>query len=135
MFQKKYFRLLFESLLIFSQHALFHSEEKLRECAAVLKRLDEINADKIEEEKGPLDLTSDSGDDTDTKIQKLQDRFNKCIDAEKKKQGIEGFDPKGPVKKVEKAGKKSKKEEAKSSSSSSGTSDSDEDSEPTECER
>ena len=65
-------------------------------------------------------MTSDSGDDTDTKIQKLQDRFNKCIDAEKKKQGIKGFDPKAPAKKV------------KSSSSSSGTSDSDDDSEPTE---
>merc|ERR1712127_858536 len=87
-----------------------YSEEKLRECAAVLKRLDGINADKIEEEKGPLDLTSDSGDDTDTKIQKLQDRINKCIESEKKKQGIEGFDPKGPVKKVEKKEKKSKKE-------------------------
>ena len=87
-----------------------------------MKRLDELNSEKVEEDKGPLDLTSDSGDDTDTKIQKLQDRFNKCIDAEKKKQGIKGFDPKAPAKKVK----------SSSSSSSSGTSDSDEDSEPTE---
>ena len=72
------------------QH-LVHAEKKLEEAADVLNLLDE-RADNFDSSDN-IDISSDSGDDTDTKIEKLQNKFALQLSKKSKTD----FDPLAPL--------------------------------------
>lgn len=72
-------------LKIASESIKSSEPEKLAECAAILRKIENL---KDEEIISNIKLSSDSGDDTDEKIEKLQRKFDQHVSKEGKKKKV-----------------------------------------------